>query len=66
MTEAINTWLASLPRDDRVLFVRRYWHGSTMNELAKETGTESKKLARRMYDLRQRLKSALEKEGYSL
>lgn len=66
LTEAINTWLASLPRDDRVLFVRRYWQGSTVNELAKETGTESKKLARRMYDLRQHLKSALEKEGYSL
>lgn len=66
LTEVINTWLASLSRDDRVLFVRRYWNGKTVNELAKETGTESKKLARRMYSLRQSLKSALEKEGYSL
>lgn len=66
LTEVINTWLTSLSRDDRVLFVRRYWYGQAVNKLAKEVGMESKKLARRMYGLRQNLKSTLEKEGYSL
>lgn len=66
LTEVINTWLSSLPRDDRVLFVRRYWNGKTVTELAKETGTGAKKLARHMYSLRQNLRSTLEKGGYSL
>lgn len=66
LTEAIDTWLASLPRDDRVLFVRRYWNGETVDELAKEAGTGPKKLAKRMYRLRQNLRAALEKEGYLL
>ena len=66
LTIVINTWLESLPQDDRILFVRRYWNGKTVNELAKETGTGPKKLARRMYTLRQNLRSTLEKEGYWL
>ncbi len=66
LTEAINTWLASLCRDDRVLFVRRYWNGQAVNDLAEEAGMEPKRLARRMYGLRQKLKAALEKEGYVL
>lgn len=66
LTQVINAWLTSLCRDDRVLFVRRYWNGETVNELAEEIGTGSKKLARRMYSLRQKLKAVLEKEGYLL
>ena len=66
LTEVINTWLASLSQEDRILFVRRYWNGKAVKELAKETGTEPKKLARHMYTLRQNLKSTLEKEGYLL
>lgn len=66
LTEVIDAWLESLHRDDRILFVRRYWNGTAVVELAKETGTEPKKLARHMYSLRQNLKSALEKEGYSI
>ena len=66
LTEVINTWLASLSQNDRVLFMRRYWHGKTVAALAKEYGTSQANMAKRMYRLRQNLKSKLEKEGYSL
>lgn len=66
LSGVINSWLASLPKDDRVLFVRRYWYGDTVNELAKELGMTAGSLAKRMYRLRIDLKSALEKEGYLL
>ena len=51
----INRWLASLKKEDRVLFVRRYWHGVSLAGLAKEAGVPPEKL-------RQRLKTFLEKE----
>lgn len=62
----ITTWLLSLPQDDRVLFVRRYWHGIPLNSLAKEEHITSSKLAQRMYRMRLSLKEVLEKEGIYL
>ena len=66
LTEVINTWLALLPQNDRILFMRRYWNGETVNTLAQESGVSPANMAKRMYRLRQNLKSKLEKEGYSL
>ena len=66
LTRFLNTWLASLSRDDRILFVRRYWNGETLNELAAEYRVPPGKMAKRMYKLRQDLKLKLEKEGYLL
>ena len=66
LTRFINTWLAQLSGDDRILFVRRYWNGEALNKLAAEYGLSPKNMAKRMYRLRQDLKLKLEKEGYSL
>ena len=66
LTEIISKWLCSLSRDERVLFLRRYWFGESLNTLADECLTTPNKLAGRMYRLRERLKLALEREGISL
>ena len=66
LTEVVNAWLASLPRDDRILFMRRYWSGEAVKELAKVYGISAGSLAKRLYKLRRNLKSALEREGYAL
>ena len=66
LTEVINEWLLSLSKSDRVLFVRRYWIGISINELSKEYSTTPNILAKRMYNLRQKLKFTLEQEGYSI
>ena len=63
LTEAIDNWLARLPVDDRVLFVRRYWYGEAVKNLAKECGCLQNQMAQRMLRLRRGLKTALEKEG---
>lgn len=60
--KVIDRWLRLLSKDERVLFVRRYWYGISLSELAKESGTPPKKLAQKMYRLRQALKAFLEKE----
>ncbi len=66
LSEALNSWLALLTKGDRVLFIQRYWYGEKVNKLAGEYGMSDKKLAKKLYRLRQSLKAALEKEGYLL
>lgn len=64
LSAAIDGWLRALPKGDRVLFLRRYWYGIPLQELAEERGEAPAKLAQRMLRLRRSLKKALEKEGY--
>ena len=64
--EHISRWLESLPADDRALFLRRYWYGEQLQDLAEETGISYSKLTQRMYRLRLSLKAALEAEGVIL
>jgi|LGOV01.1.fsa_nt_gb RNA polymerase sigma-70 factor (ECF subfamily) len=66
LAEAISRWLLSLSLDDRVLFMRRYWFGDALNDLAAECGTTPNKLAGRMYRLRQSLRKVIEREGIVL
>ena len=64
LTEAINRFLAELSREDRVLFVRRYFYADTVTELAAQTGDSTNRVSVRLFRLRGRLKKALTKEGY--
>lgn len=66
LSRIISDWLNTLPKEDRILFVRRYWYGDPINELALGIGRTSRKLASRMYRLRSDLKDMLEKEEVSL
>lgn len=66
LVRAIDRWLGALPTDDRILFLRRYWFGDEVKELAKESETAPNKLTSRLYRLRQSLKKTLEQEGIFL
>lgn len=66
LTEIIDRWLRSIEQEDRTLFVRRYWNGIALKELAREQSVSPGRLAQRMYRLRLSLKAALEKEGVHL
>ncbi len=63
LVEALNAWLATLSKEDRRLFLLRYWNGEPLKEIAQKHGVQPDKLARKMYRLRQSLRTALEKEG---
>ena len=63
ITACVNRWLDSLPREDRLLFVRRYWYGDALSELAGRFGGSSNRLAQKLYRLRGGLRRALEQEG---
>ena len=66
LTKAVDAWLGELSQEDRVLFLRRYWYGEAVKELAEEAGMTPGRLAKRMYGLRQSLKGRLEQEGYRI
>ena len=63
ITACLDRWLDGLPREDRVLFVRRYWYGDALDELAVRFGGSPNRLAQKLYRLRGGLRRALEKEG---
>lgn len=55
LTRLLERWLDSLPQENRVLFVRRYWYGEPAGKHVK-----------RLWRLRQKLKAYLEQEGVPL
>ena len=62
----ISDWLDGLSEINRALFVRRYWSGETVSDLAKIIGTSPNKLAGQLFRLRAGLKVYLEKKGVQL
>ena len=63
LADLIRRWLDGLSQEERVLFVRRYWMGETVKDLAAFHGGTANQMARRMQRLRQSLKEWLEQEG---
>lgn len=63
LTDLLNVFLAGLDREDRVLFVRRYWYGEAVNDLARQFCTRPNTLSVRLRRLREKLRKELEKEG---
>lgn len=64
--QLISRWLDTLPPDDRALFLRRYWNGDAVKELAGEMGVRPNALTKRLLRLREGLRHSLEKEGISV
>ena len=63
LTEAIDRFLAALSREDRFLFVRRYWFADPVAELAALTGGSPGRVSVRLFRLREKLRKMLTKEG---
>ena len=63
---AVDRWLDALAQTDRVLFVRRYWYGERVDQLAARFGYTPNGAAQRLRRLRAGLRRALEQEGVKL
>ena len=62
----IDRWLDGLSREDRLVFLRRYWYGDSVKALAALCRRSPNDMAQKLRRLRLQLKAALEKEGISL
>ena len=63
LAELIDRWLRGLEREERALFIRRYWNGDSVKLLAGELGLRPNALTKRLLRLRESLRRELEREG---
>ena len=59
----MNGFLESLPKDTRLIFLRRYWHVDTIAEIAARYGMTESKVKSQLSRTRAKLRIYLEKEG---
>ena len=64
--EALNGFLEGLDREKRVLFLRRYWYGDPIRDIARRCGVGESKVKTSLFRLRRELKDYLEKEDIFL
>ena len=61
--QAIDTYLGTIDREARALFLRRYWFGDSVKALAKDFGISQNTASVRLSRTRKQLKDYLHKEG---
>ena len=66
LKEIINAFLGSLKADARNIFMRRYWFGDSVQEIASYSCFGISKIKMSLMRSRKELKAVLEKEGYVL
>lgn len=59
----LNDFLWQLTRQSRTYFIRRYWYGESIREIADACGAGEEKIKSSLFRTRQRLRQRLEKEG---
>ena len=60
--KALNAFLESLPKETRLIFLRRYWHVDTIAEIATRYGITESKVKMQLSRTRDKLCTYLEKE----
>lgn len=66
LSASINGFVKSLSGDGQMLFVRRYFYGDSISQLALQSGFSQSKITSMLFRLRKQLKTQLEKEGFDL
>lgn len=64
--EILDRFLQTLSRDNRVIFLRRYWYMDTVTEIASRYGMTESKVKTSLHRTRTKLHGFLEKEGIGL
>ena len=64
LTAVLNRFLGELDRDHRILFVRRYWYGDAVAELAERFSMSPNTVSARLLRLRKKLRKKLNEEGF--
>lgn len=63
---AINSYLLSLDRENRIVFVRRYWYADSIGAIATRFQMSESKVKSMLFRTRNKLKTYLENEGVIL
>lgn len=63
---AIDRFLSAQSKESRILFLRRYWFGDSVKDIARSMGMKESAVSVRLHRTRSALKDYLYKEGYCL
>lgn len=63
---AIDRFLDTLPKENRIIFLRRYWFGDSVKEIARSRGLTENTVSVRLNRVREKLKAYLIKEGIAV
>lgn len=66
LKELIRSFVSGLEQEERQIFLRRYWYGADIREIAKDRGCTENRITGILFRTRKKLKKYLEKEGYKL
>lgn len=66
LVRTISAFLRTVRREDRIIFVRRYWHADTIAEIAKQMNTGEGRVKSSLFRTRNKLRHHLQKEGFQL
>lgn len=64
--DAIDAFLRTLPREQRWVFLRRYWYADPIAEIAHRGGMSQGKVKSMLFRTREKLKVYLEQEGIAV
>lgn len=62
VVRALNDFLDGLNRESRLLFLRRYWYGDSIREIAVRYGMSESKVKTQLFRTREKLRAYLQKE----
>ena len=62
----LNRFLRGLPKTSRMMFLRRYWYGENVGEIATAFGYSEEKVKSTLFRTRKKLREAMIKEGIYL
>ncbi len=66
LSRLLNDFLATLEREERMLFCGRYWHHITVRELSRLHRLTPKAVTNRLYRTREKLRAYLNERGYRI
>lgn len=64
LADTINRFLAAISQEKQQVFLRRYWYGDSMEELAGKFGCSVSKIKSILFHIRENLREQLKKEGF--
>ena len=64
--DALNDFLATQPKEDRVIFVQRYWYSLSAAQIAEEQGISENAVWVRLHRTREKLRDYLTERGFRL
>ncbi len=64
--KVISSFLREQSRENRNIFLRRYWYFDSVKEIAADYGMKQEKVSAILFKMKNKLKKYLEKEGYCI